>query len=220
MSAQLRSVIVMGASTGGVHAITSVISGLPAQLEAAVLVVLHRPESYPDLLPRILQSVSSLPVAAALHGEALEAGRIYVAPPDNHVLVRTGHVEVVRGPRENGSRPALNPLFRTAADAYGNRVIGVVLTGQLDCGTAGFLAIKAHGGATIAQDPETAECGDMPRNAIRSGNVDEVLPLESIARRPLNARTNASLRKRAPLKGAEPWPTPSPPAPTAMAPWP
>lgn len=179
----MKSVIVMGASTGGVSALKRVISALPAQLEGAVLVVLHRADSHPDLLPEILQKESALPVTTALHAERLEAGHVYVAPPDNHLLVRTGHVEVVRGPRENGSRPALNPLFRTAANAYGKRVIGVVLTGQLDCGTAGFLAIKARGGVTIAQDPNTAACRDMPESAIRSGSVDEVVPLDSIARR-------------------------------------
>ncbi len=176
-------VIVMGASTGGLGALKTIISGLPAELPAAVLIVQHRSLAFPERLTELLQRVSALPVAAALHGERLEPGRIYLAPPDNHLLVRRDNVEVVRGPRENGSRPAVNPLFRTAAAAHGHRVIGVVLTGHLDCGTAGLLAIKAHGGATLAQDPRSAECGEMPASAIRSGKVDEVLPLEAIAPR-------------------------------------
>jgi len=175
--------IVVGASTGGVHALKIVLKGLPADLAAAVLIVLHRSEAIPDLLPEILQGVSALPVSVAFHGDRLEAGRVYLAPPDNHLLVRGEHVEVVRGPRENAARPAVNPLFRTAAAEHGAHVVGVVLTGRLDCGTAGVLAIKAHGGATVAQDPMTAECGDMPASAIRSGAVDEVLSLESIAPR-------------------------------------
>lgn len=183
MSPITAPVIVLGASTGGVHALKTVISGLPATLRAAVLAVLHRSEAFPDRLAEILQAVSALPVSAALHGERLEPGRVYLAPPDNHLLVRSGHVEVVRGPRENAARPAVNPLFRTAAAAHGKRVIGVVLTGHLDCGTAGLLAIQANGGATIAQDPGSAECGEMPASAIRSGAVGEVLPLEAIASR-------------------------------------
>jgi two-component system, chemotaxis family, protein-glutamate methylesterase/glutaminase len=146
MSPITAPVIVLGASTGGVHALKTVISGLPATLPAAVLAVLHRSESYPDRLAGVLQGVSALPVSAALHGERLEPGRVYLAPPDNHLLVRSGHIEVVRGPRENSARPAVNPLFRTAAAAHGRRVIGVVLTGHLDCGTAGLLAIQANGG--------------------------------------------------------------------------
>jgi two-component system, chemotaxis family, protein-glutamate methylesterase/glutaminase len=183
MSQIAASVIVIGASTGGIHALKTIISGLPAELPAAVLVVLHRSESSPDHLTEILQAVSALPISPALHGERLEPGRVYLAPPDNHLLVRSAHVEVVRGPRENASRPAVNPLFRTAAAAHGSRVIGVVLTGHLDCGTAGMQAIKAYGGTNIAQEPASAECGEMPASAIRSGAVDEVLPLDSIAPR-------------------------------------
>lgn len=175
--------LVIGASTGGVDALKTIVSGLPAAFPAAVLVVLHRSEAFPDHLPQILGQAGALPAVAAIHGERIEPSRIYVAPPDNHLLVRGDHVEVVRGPRENGSRPAVNPLFRTAAAAHGSRVIGVVLTGHLDCGTLGLLAIKATGGATVAQDPAGAECGEMPLNAIQSGAVDEILPLPSMAAR-------------------------------------
>ena len=173
-------IIVIGASTGGVRALKTILAELPARLPAAVLVVVHRSEQFPDHLAEILQSASALPVALAVHGEAIEAGRVYLAPPDNHLLARSERLEVVRGPRENGSRPAVNPLFRTAAASHGSRVIGVVLTGHLDCGTAGAGAIKAQGGFTIAQDPETAECGEMPASAIRSGAIDEILRLEAI----------------------------------------
>jgi two-component system, chemotaxis family, protein-glutamate methylesterase/glutaminase len=199
--------IVMGASAGGVHALKTVLSALNGDLPASVLVVLHSAEGFPDLLSDILQRATTLSVTTALHGERLEPGRVYIAPPDSHLLVRANHVEVVRGPRENGSRPAVNVLFRTAASAYGARVIGVVLTGTLDCGTHGALAIKAYGGTTIAQDPASAEYGEMPSRAIASGAVDEVLPLEAIAPRLTELAKQATRADeiQTPLEGPMPY---------------
>jgi two-component system chemotaxis response regulator CheB len=176
-----RDVICMGASAGGVIALKQLLSQLPSDLPAAVFVVQHQAELSGSHLARILGADCPLRVTDALHGERIERSRVYVAPADNHLLLREGHVEVVRLPRENGHRPAVNPLFRSAAEVYGPRVIAVVLTGALDCGTAGLLAVKAHGGVSVAQDPDTAACRDMPANAIRAGVVDHVVPLDGIA---------------------------------------
>jgi two-component system chemotaxis response regulator CheB len=180
---QNRDIVCLGASTGGIVALKTVLAELPGDLPAAVFIVQHQAELSGAHLARILGKDCALQVADALHGERLERGRVYVAPADSHLLVRPGHIEVVRSARENGHRPAVNPLFRTAAEAYGSRVLAVVLTGALDCGTAGLLSVKANGGVSIAQDPATAERRDMPDSAIRAGLVDHVVPLAGIAAR-------------------------------------
>jgi two-component system, chemotaxis family, protein-glutamate methylesterase/glutaminase len=180
-AAHARDIVCIGASTGGLAALKQVLSLLPRELPAAVFVVQHQAELSGSHLAHILGQGCALSVADALHGERIERGRVYVAPADNHLLIREGHIAVVRSARENGHRPAVNPLFRTAAEVYGARVVAVVLTGGLDCGTAGLLSVKAKGGVSVAQDPDTAECRDMPANAIRSGLVDHVVPLEAMA---------------------------------------
>ncbi len=131
-----RDIVVIGASTGGVDAVLELAAGLPADLPAAVFVVIHVQPGFESKLPELLTLRGRLPATHAVHGEAIAPGRIYVAPPDTQLLVRNGSVEVVRGPKENGHRPSVDALFRTASTAYGPRVIGVVLTGYLDCGTA------------------------------------------------------------------------------------
>jgi two-component system chemotaxis response regulator CheB len=176
-----RDIIVIGASTGGLDALKQLVSSLPATLPAAVFIVLHQSDSFRSHLAELLRNVASLPVEEALHGEPVERGHIYVAPPDNHLMLREERLVVVRGPRENGHRPSVDALFRSAAEAYGSRVIGVILTGALDCGTLGLLAVKSRGGVGIAQDPDNALCRDMPSSAIRSGAVDHVNGLEDIA---------------------------------------
>src|SRR5262245_25058272 len=151
-----HDILAIGASAGGFDALSKVVAGLPADLPAAVFVVLHTSPTMPSILPELLAKRGPLPAMHAVHGQRFENGRIYVAPPDNHLLVRPGYVQVVRGPKENGHRPSVDVLFRSAAASYGPRTIGVVLTGYLDCGTAGLLSIKARGGIGVAEDPQTA----------------------------------------------------------------
>jgi len=174
-----HDVIVIGASAGGVEAISRVVADLPRDLPASILVVLHISRGR-SLLPEILTRASRLPATHPMDGEPLEYGRIYVAPPDHHLVVDAGVARVAHTASENGVRPAIDPLFRSAARVYGSRVIGVVLSGTLDDGAAGIVAIKQGGGVTIVQDPEEASSPGMPRNAIGTGRVDHVLPLADI----------------------------------------
>lgn len=177
---QTKDIIVVGASAGGVEALRRLCAALPADLPASVLVVQHLSPSARSVLPQLLNKVGPLPAAAPVDGEALQVGRIYVAGPDHHLLVRPGRVLVRRGPYENRTRPAVNPLFRSAAIAYGSRVIGVVLTGLLDDGTDGLIAIKAVGGTSVVQDPADAEWPSMPRNALQRDHVDHAVALDDM----------------------------------------
>jgi two-component system chemotaxis response regulator CheB len=159
-----------------VEALSQVVGKLPADLPAAVFVVLHIAPSGTSVLPSILTRRGSLPAAHAIDGDAIEPGRIYVAPPDHHVLLEEEGVRVVRGPRENGYRPAIDPLFRTAARIFGGRVVGVILSGVLDDGTVGLGIVKQHGGRTLVQHPEDALYSGMPESAIELVGPDAVLP--------------------------------------------
>ena len=172
-----RDVIVIGASAGGVQTLQGLVAQLPPELPASVLVVLHLMSAGTSVLHNILDRAGPLPATPARDGEQLERGHIYVAPPDFHLLLRGPNIHLSAGPRENGHRPAIDPLFRSAARAYGPRVIGVVLSGTLDDGTDGLRLIKQRGGATVVQDPADALYGDMPRNAIRDVDPDRVVPL-------------------------------------------
>ena len=165
--------MVVGASAGGVTAVGSLLAGLPQSLNAAVFVVVHSHPTGPHLAD-VLRARSALPVEFGVHGQRIHRGCVYVAPPDNHLAVGPSHMEVVRGPRENGHRPSIDVLFRTAAKTHGARVIGVVLSGYQDCGTAGLLSIKARGGLAVVQDPRDARVGEMPRASIEHVKVDHV----------------------------------------------
>lgn len=178
-----HDIIVLGASTGGVEALSRLVAELPKDLPAAVFVVLHIPRHGKSHLPEILSRVGRLPAVHPRDGAAIAHGRIYIAPPDFHLLVMPGRVRVVRGPTENRHRPAVDTLFRSAARAYGARVTGVVLTGALDDGTAGLRAIKRHGGMAIVQDPADAMIPSMPESALEFVSVDYCLPLTGIAPR-------------------------------------
>ncbi|HZQ56930.1 MAG TPA: chemotaxis protein CheB [Acidimicrobiales bacterium] len=175
-----RDVVVVGASAGGIEALKEVLAGLPADLPAAVLVVLHIPPAGGRSLPAILARATGLRVQAAEDGEPLEHGRAYVCVGDKHLLVGEEHVHVRRGPRENGHRPAVDPLFRSAARFHGPRVIGVVLSGTLSDGTAGLHAVKRRGGIAVVQDPADAMYGGMPASAIEYVRVDHVVPAAEI----------------------------------------
>jgi two-component system, chemotaxis family, protein-glutamate methylesterase/glutaminase len=173
-------IIVIGASAGGVEALMRIVRGLPSDLQASVFVVVHVSPGPPSSLPDLLTRVGKLPASHAQHLQQIQHGRIYVAPPDRHLVVVDGRVHVTIGPRENGHRPAIDPLFRTAARSYGRRVVGIVLSGALDDGTAGLAAVKQRGGLAIVQDPEDALFPSMPRSAMDHVVVDHVLPAEGI----------------------------------------
>lgn len=178
--------IVVGASAGGVEALGQLVHGLPADLPAAVFVVLHVPAHGTSVLPNILRRNGPLPAAHAKDGETIRPGRVYVAPPDYHMLIKDGHIRLARGPSENSHRPAIDPLFRTAARRCGRRVIGVVLSGVLDDGTAGLLSVKSQGGLAVVQDPADALYSGMPLNALENVAVDYTAPVADIG--PLLAR--------------------------------
>lgn len=175
-----RDIIVIGASAGGVHALCEVVESLPPDLPAAVFVVLHLAPHGRSALPAILGRSACLPASHPTPGEVIEPGRVYVAPPDHHLAIDGGRVLLSRNASENGYRPAIDVLFRTAARAFGPRVVGVVLTGNLDDGTAGLAAIKRCGGVAVVQDPEEADYPSMPESAIANVAVDHVLPLGDI----------------------------------------
>src|ERR1051325_4542281 len=160
-TATRREIIVIGGSAGSIEPLKSLVSRLPADFPAAIFVVSHLSPEHKSYLGEILTRFGKLPAATAVHGEAIRRGRIYVAPPDQHLIIEQGYLRLWRGPKENHARPSINPTFRSAAKAYGPRVIGVILSGYLDDGTAGLIAVKVNQGVTIVQDPEDAEQPDM-----------------------------------------------------------
>jgi two-component system, chemotaxis family, protein-glutamate methylesterase/glutaminase len=178
-----RDVIVIGASAGGLQALMELVKGFPPDLPAAVFVVMHMTPYHSSTLPQILARSGPLPAVHAEHGLPIVPGRIYVAPPDHHLLVREGVMELTRRARENRTRPAVDPLFRTAARAYGPRVAGVILSGTQGDGTVGMMVIKGYGGVTLVQDPEEVLYSGMVRRAIEYAEVDHVLPVREISSR-------------------------------------
>ena len=181
-----RDIVVIGASAGGVQSLRELVSGLPEGLPAAILVVVHSGVESPGLLPQLLERMGPLRSRHARTGDRLEHGTIYVAPPDRHMILQDGTIEVTRGPRENGFRPAVDPLFRTAAEVAGPRVVGVVLSGGLSDGTHGLLTIKRHGGIAIVQRAEEAFVPSMPLSAIQNVDVDHIVSASDMG--PLIAR--------------------------------
>jgi two-component system, chemotaxis family, protein-glutamate methylesterase/glutaminase len=190
-----RDIVVVGASAGGVPALQELAGALPANLPAAMLVVLHIPVHTPTALHLVLSNAGPNPAKLAEDGEEITPGRIYVAPTDRHLVVDERRVRLTRGPRENRIRPCIDVLFRSAALAYGSRVIGVVLSGTLDDGTAGQWAIKDRGGMVLVQDPQEAQWASMPQSVMQHVEVDHVLPL-----RALGERIGSLTRERLPMK--------------------
>ncbi len=176
----MKRIVVIGASAGGLEALRTVVSGLPADFGAPIAVVMHTSPQSPGVLPDILGRAGRLKAANARNRDRLAPGQIYVAPPDFHFLVEPGRVCLTRGPHENRFRPAIDPLFRSAAQVFGPCAIGVILTGNLDDGTAGLWAIKRLGGIAIVQDPEDALFPSMPDSALRHVEVDHCVPLSEI----------------------------------------
>jgi two-component system chemotaxis response regulator CheB len=177
-----HDIIVIGASAGGVEALKLLLRDLPDDLPASIFVVLHLAEGGPSLLDSILAKVTKLVVQSATDKMRIRRRNIYIAPPDHHLLVERNRVRVIRGPKENRHRPAIDPLFRSAAWAYGPRVIGVILSGTLDDGTAGLWAIKSSGGVAMVQDPAEALYPSMPQSALRHVEVDYTLTLSGLAK--------------------------------------
>lgn len=174
-------VIVIGASAGGIDALRIIIGALPADFAPAIFVVLHTAADSPGILASILQRAGRLPAVSVTTRDSIRPGTIYVAAPDRHLLVDAHRALATRGPKENRFRPAVDPLFRSAAQAFGRGAVGVVLSGGLDDGSAGLLAIKRQGGIAIVQDPDTALNPSMPQNAMRAVEVDHCVPVEAIA---------------------------------------
>jgi two-component system chemotaxis response regulator CheB len=183
---QPKRVVGVGASAGGVEALSMLVRSIPADIQAVILVVLHMPPDAESRLAEILGRAGLLPSSNAEHGRKLEAGRIFVAPPDRHLIVSGGDMWLVDGPRENSVRPSVDPLLRSIASTYGPRGVGLVLSGAQDDGAVGMAAIHAAGGTTIVQEPDEALAPGMPLAAMANTQVDHVLRVADIG--PLLAR--------------------------------
>ena len=175
-----KKIVLLGGSAGGVEAIGAILGVLDADTDAAFFVVIHLNPSVPSLLPQVLARRTRLRVMAATDRASINAGVVYVAPPDRHLVIHDGMVRLGRGPRENGFRPAVDPLLRTAAAQFGSAVIGVIVSGNLDDGTVGLLEVKRQGGTAIVQDPDEAAYAGMPASALQEVAIDHVLPLSAI----------------------------------------
>jgi len=173
-------IIVIGASAGGFEAIQNMVAALPPDLPASIFIVWHMSPDIKGVLPHVLNKYETLPAANAYDGEEIRQGRIYVAPPDYHLLLEDGKIRVTRGPKENRFRPAVDPLFRSAAYAYGPRVIGIILSGALDDGTSGLWMVKHRGGTAIVQEPSDAPVSSMPESALRQVDVDYTVPVAAM----------------------------------------
>jgi len=192
-----QRIIVIGASAGGFEALKTIVKGLPPDFDASIFIVWHISPNAPSILPQVLNKFNTIYAAQAYNGEEIKPNRIYVAPPDHHMLVEDGKIRITHGPKENRFRPAVDPLFRSAAYAYGNRVIGVILSGALDDGTAGLWTVKHYGGIAIVQNPMDAEVPSMPENAMRVVNIDHSIGVSELpallvrlSKEPVNENVN------------------------------
>jgi two-component system, chemotaxis family, protein-glutamate methylesterase/glutaminase len=197
-----KDIVVVGASAGGMEALQKLVANLPEDFPGSLFIVWHLSPGLRSILPAVLERAGKLPAAHPADGDRIEPGRIYVAPNDHHMLLERGYIRIARGPKENRFRPAVDPLFRSAAYIYGTRAVGVVLTGALDDGTAGLWAIKLRGGTAIVQDPSDAQQRSMPLNALDNVDVDYKLPVAEIG--PLLARlVREEAREALPMVGRE-----------------
>lgn len=176
-----RNIIVIGASAGGFEALKTLTRDMPADLDASIFIVWHMAADVRGILPDVLNRHGKIKAGNAYDKEPIEPNRIYVAPPDRHLVVERGQVRVTRGPKENRFRPAVDPLFRSAAHSYRQQVIGVILSGALDDGTSGLWTVKHFGGIAVVQDPRDAEVPSMPENALYEVEVDHVVPASQMA---------------------------------------
>jgi two-component system chemotaxis response regulator CheB len=212
---QGHDIIVIGFSAGGIEPLLQLVADLPSDLPAALFVVHHFPAHSISALPSILGRGSDLPVRTARDREPVAPGHIYVGRPDRHLLLMPGLIRLTRGPREHGNRPALDPLFRSAARSYGSRVIGVILSGTLDDGTVGLHAIKSAGGLAVVQDPEQASYPGMPKSALEHVEVDHVAPAGELGG--LLARLTREPALPAPVLTPDGWdPEPDQPEPAVV----
>ncbi|MBF6567833.1 MAG: chemotaxis protein CheB [Candidatus Binataceae bacterium] len=177
-----HDIFVIGASLGGVEALSKIVSDLPADLPGTLFVVLHFPSNRESLLPQILTRVGKLPASHPQNETLIAPGHIYVAPPDYHMTLRGGKIRLDQGPKEHFTRPSANPLFRSAAQAYGSRVVGIVLTGGDSDGAQGLVAIKRGGGISVVQDPDEAQAPSMPKSGLFQDSPDYCLRLPDLAR--------------------------------------
>jgi two-component system chemotaxis response regulator CheB len=176
----VKRLVVIGASAGGIEALRTLVGGLPETFAVPICVAVHTSPAAPGVVPQILERAGRRRAVAAYDGLRLDGGRIYVAPPDRHLLIEPGRLRVTKGPREHGFRPAVDPLFRSAAQVFGPAATGIVLSGNLDDGTAGLWTIKKLGGTAIVQDPSDALYPSMPLNAQRHVPIDYSLPVSLI----------------------------------------
>jgi len=211
----VTDLVVVGASAGGIEALSTIVTQLPADLDAAVLIVVHVPASYPSHLPEILARQAALPAAHVADGEPIRLSTIRVAPPDHHLVVRDGHLHLTRGPRENRHRPSIDVLFRTAAEWYGPQVTGVILSGGPGDGVAGARAISEAGGTLLVQAPNDATIAALPQSVLPIAEPDAVMPAFQIGRRlgerangGANASLQPSIRKEVQTAGMTEVPTP------------
>ena len=176
-----KDIVVIGGSAGSIEVIRRLLAALPADFAGSIFVVVHTAPHAPGVLDVIFDSAGPLPAVGAHNGERITPGRVYIAQPDHHLIIEPGKVCLTRGPKENRFRPAIDPLFRSAAQTYGPRVVGIIVSGGLDDGTSGLWAVKQLGGTAIVQDPREAAAPSMPQSALSHVRVDYVLPAAQIA---------------------------------------
>lgn len=203
-----RDIIVIGASAGGLQALTNLVGQLPAGLPASIFVVLHMAPDTPNELPAILTRSGPIPAHHPTNNEVFEPGHIYVAPPDRHLFLESDRIHLWRGPKENMHRPAVNVLFRSAAVAYRGRVAGAILSGTMDDGSTGLWWIKRYGGVTIVQDPSDAKFPDMIYSALEHVEIDYIVPVARMGQILVAATSNGAPpmnRTKRKLEGTGTW---------------